>query len=78
MLTLWVALTVVVVEQALMDLPVIAVSICGVCANTQGSFDCDFDGTCFGGPICDSCKYSWRTLPQFSIYNTGGLGNSWK
>ena len=47
-LTLWVALTVVVMEQALMDQPVIVVSIGGVCANTQGSFDCDFHGTCFG------------------------------
>ena len=48
--TLRVVLTVIVMEQALVGLPAIAVSICGVCANTQGSFYCDFDGTGFGGP----------------------------
>ena len=51
------ALTVIVMEQNLVDLPAIAVSIDGVCVNTQGSFDCDCDGTGFCGPICDSCKY---------------------
>ena len=53
--TLRVALTVIVMEQALVDKPAIAVSIGGVCVNTQGSFDCDCDGTGFGGPTCDSC-----------------------
>ena len=57
--TLRVALTVIVMEQALIDKPAIAVSIGGVFANTQGSFDCDCDGTGFGGPTCDSCKYWW-------------------
>ena len=54
--TPWLALTVVVMEPASVDQPVIAVSIGGVCANTRGSFDCDCDVTGFGGPTCDSCK----------------------
>ena len=57
--TLRVALTVIVMEQALVDLRAIAVSICGVCANTQVSFDSDCDGIGFGWPTCDSCKYWW-------------------
>ena len=57
--TLRVVLTVIVMEQALVGLPAIAVSIGDVCATTQGSFDCDCNGTGFGWPTCDSCKYWW-------------------
>ena len=45
-----VALTLIVIEQAFVDHPVIAVSTGGICANTQGSFDCDSDGTGYCGP----------------------------
>ena len=61
--TLSVALTVIVMEQALVDLSAIAVSTGGVCYTTQDSFDSDCDGTGFGWPTCDSCKY-WRCLCQ--------------
>ena len=57
MLTSRVALTVIVMEQAFVGQSAIAVSICGVCNNTQGTFDCDCDGTGFDGPTSDSCKY---------------------
>ena len=46
-------------ELALVDQPPISVGISGVCANTQGSFDCDCDGIGFDGPTYDSCKYWW-------------------
>ena len=39
--TLAVALTLIVMEQALLDQTAIAVSIGGVCANSEGSFDCE-------------------------------------
>ena len=54
-----VSLTLIVMELTFVDLPAIAVSIGGVCANTQGSLDCGCDGTGFCGPTCDSCKYKW-------------------
>ena len=60
-----IALTVIVMEQDLMDLPAIAVSIDGVCVNTRGTFDCYCDGTGFDGPTSDSCK-NWRCLCQHS------------
>ena len=46
--TLRVVLTVIVMKQALLGLPAKAVSTGNVCANTQGSFDSDCDGTGFG------------------------------
>ena len=46
--TLWLAVTVVVMGLNLEGQAAIAVSNGGVCANTQGSFDCDCVGTGFG------------------------------
>ena len=41
MLTPRAALTVILMEHGMVDSPGIAVSIGGVCDNTQGSFDCE-------------------------------------
>ena len=55
--TLRVALTVIVMEQALMDQHSIVVSIGDVLTNTLGRFDFDCDELGFDGPTYDSCKH---------------------